>query len=54
MTLGYIRVSTPRQASGTSLQDQRAALISEGCEKLYEDARSLTSCAPKLPPAIQS
>ena len=45
MTLGYIRVSTPRQASGTSLQDQRAALISEGCEKLYEDVFTGVSLA---------
>ena len=27
MTLGYIRVSTPRQASGTSLQEQLDRMV---------------------------
>lgn len=35
--LGYSRVSTPRQHSGTSLPDQRRALLNAGCEAIYED-----------------
>lgn len=37
MIRGYIRVSTRRQAAGTSLGEQRAALAAEGCQALYED-----------------
>ena len=37
MIRGYVRVSTKKQAAGTSLVDQRAALRAEGCEALYED-----------------
>ena len=37
MIRGYVRVSTKKQAAGTSLEDQRAALRAEGCEALYED-----------------
>lgn len=45
MTVGYIRVSTPRQTSGTSLSDQRAALMDEGCERIYEDIFTGTALA---------
>lgn len=38
MIRGYARVSTKKQAAGTSLEDQRAALRAEGCEEIYEDA----------------
>lgn len=40
MIRGYIRVSTKRQARGTSLADQRAALQAEGCQKIYQDVYS--------------
>lgn len=39
MRIGYIRVSTTRQAvSGTSLDDQRKTLESHGVETIYTDA----------------
>lgn len=37
MLRGYIRVSTKKQLQGTSLEDQRTALLNEGCEAIYED-----------------
>lgn len=37
MKRGYIRVSTKKQGQGTSLDDQRAVLLSEGCQEIYED-----------------
>lgn len=38
MILGYARVSTRAQLSGTSLEDQRRALLAAGCDEIYEDA----------------
>lgn len=40
MIRGYARVSTKRQERGTSLDDQRAALQSEGCQEIYQDVYS--------------
>ncbi len=40
MIRGYARVSTKQQMQGTSLTDQRDALIAEGCQKIYEDVYS--------------
>lgn len=40
MLRGYARVSTRHQAAATSLQDQRVALLAEGCEKIYADVYS--------------
>ena len=37
MLRGYIRISTPKQAGGSSLQEQREALLAAGCQALYED-----------------
>lgn len=37
MIRGYARVSTAKQAGGTSLYDQREQLEREGCEIIYED-----------------
>lgn len=37
MTIGYARISTPRQAAGTSLDGQREALLAAGCERIYTD-----------------
>lgn len=39
MKIGYIRVSTARQAdSGTSLEHQRSVLTAAGAEQIFEDA----------------
>ena len=38
MLLGYARVSTRAQLSGTSLEDQRRTLLAAGCARIYEDA----------------
>lgn len=40
MKRGYIRVSTARQERGTSLDDQRSALVAEGCQEIYQDVYS--------------
>lgn len=40
MVLGYARVSTRSQLSGTSLEDQRRALLAAGCGRIYEDSCS--------------
>lgn len=37
MIRGYARVSTRQQQYGTSLDDQRAMLVAEGCQEVYED-----------------
>lgn len=38
MILGYARISTRAQLSGTSLEDQRRSLLAAGCDRIYEDA----------------
>lgn len=47
MLRGYARVSTRHQAAATSLQDQRIALLAEGCEKIYADVYSGATLARK-------
>lgn len=38
MVLGYARVSTRAQLSGTPLEDQHRSLLAAGCDRIYEDA----------------
>ncbi|WP_217960008.1 hypothetical protein [Acutalibacter muris] len=42
MIRSCIQVSPQKQA-GTSLEDQRAALLAAGCQTLYEDVGSWTA-----------
>lgn len=39
MVLGYARVSTRAQLSGTPLEDQHRSLLAAGCDRIYEDAQ---------------
>lgn len=47
MIYGYIRVSTKRQESGTSLDDQMSILKKHGCQCIYEDIQSGTTMERK-------
>lgn len=40
MKIGYVRVSTAVQVDGYSLDEQKAKLRAEGCEKIFEDVMS--------------